>query len=76
VKNVPANFQSTRNFYDDLEWSLHPSIFLSITEAAHTPDVDLFASRLNHKVHSFVSWHPFPGAIATDAFAISWSNKK
>jgi len=75
AKNVHADFQST-NFSDNLEGSLHPSIFKSITEAAYTPDVDLFASRLNHKVHSSVSWHPDSGAIATDAFAISWSNKK
>ena len=75
VQNARADFQS-RVFSDDLEWSLHPSIFERIVGFTYTPDVDLFASRLNHKVHSYVSWHPDPGAVATDAFAISWSNQK
>ena len=36
--------------------------------------MDLFASRLNTKLPTFVSWHPEPGAMAVDAFSISWSN--
>ena len=40
------------------------------------PDIDLFASRLNAKLDQFVSWHPEPGALAIDAFSISWSNQK
>ena len=40
------------------------------------PDIDLFASRLNAKLDQFVSWHPEPGALAVDAFSISWSNQK
>ena len=75
VQNARADFQS-RVFSDDLEWSLHPSIFQRIVGFTYTPNVDLFASRLNHKVHSYVSWHPDPRAVATDAFAISWSNQK
>ena len=38
--------------------------------------VDLFASRINHQLNEYVSWHPDPYAIATDAFTISWTNIK
>ena len=40
------------------------------------PDIDLFALRLNTKIDCFVSWHPEPGAMAVDAFSISWANLK
>lgn len=40
------------------------------------PDIDLFTSRLNAKTDCFVSWHPEPGAMAVDAFSISWANFK
>ena len=40
------------------------------------PDIALFASRLNAKVDCVVSWHPEPGAMAVDAFSISWANLK
>lgn len=37
--------------------------------------VDLFASRLNNQLPRFVSWHPDPFAIETDAFQISWQEE-
>ena len=36
------------------------------------PNIDLFASRLNHQLQPYVSWHPDPGAVAVDAFHLSW----
>ena len=33
---------------------------------------NLFASRLNAKCPTFISWKPQPGAWAIDAFTISW----
>ena len=38
------------------------------------PNIDLFASRLNHKLYKYVSYRPDPSAFAVDAFSISWSN--
>ena len=39
-----------------------------------SPEIDLFAPRLNAKTDRFVSWHPEPGALTYDAFTISWTN--
>ena len=36
--------------------------------------VDLFATRLNHQLDHYVSWRPDPGAMATDAFHLSWKD--
>ena len=36
--------------------------------------MDLFATRLNAKCDQYISWHPDPGALATDAFSFSWSD--
>ena len=36
-------------------------------------DVDLFASRVNAQLKSYVSWRPDPDAMAVDAFTLDWS---
>ena len=41
-----------------------------------TPEIDLFASELNHKVPKYISWNPDQEAFAIDAFSISWANIK
>lgn len=38
------------------------------------PEVDLFASRLNTKCSSYVSWKRDPSAFNVDAFTIDWSS--
>ena len=38
-----------------------------------TPELDLFASRLNCQVNVYVSWKPDLSAVAIDAFSIPWS---
>ena len=30
------------------------------------PDIDVFASRLNHKTTHYIAWRPDPGAVAID----------
>ena len=37
------------------------------------PDVDLFASRLNYQVESYVSWRADPSSVHIDAFTLDWS---
>ena len=37
-------------------------------------DVDLFASRVNAQLKSYVSWRPGPDAMDYDAFTLIWSN--
>ena len=36
-------------------------------------DIDLFASRHNAKIETYVSWRPQPMAKFADAFSIEWS---
>lgn len=66
-----ADFYS-RNFSDSTEWKLKESIFIRICEHFFSPDIDLFASRLNKQVDCFVSWFPEPGSIHSDAFTLNW----
>ena len=39
----------------------------------YTPQVDLFASRLNHQLPLYVSRHPEPGAMEVDAITLQWN---
>lgn len=74
-KNNHEADELSRNFNDDLEWSLAPEIFEEIL--SHYPDmsVDLFASRLNYKLSQYISRRPEPDAMAVDAFSIVWTDK-
>ena len=36
------------------------------------PDIDLFASRLNAQVETYVAWKPPPMAKFVDAFTVDW----
>ena len=48
------------------------SFFRKIVENFGTPDIDLFATRINTQLD--VSWHPEPEAMAIDAFSLTWNN--
>jgi hypothetical protein len=39
----------------------------------YTPQVDLFASRLNHQLPLYVPRHPDPGAMEVDAMTLHWN---
>ena len=47
------------------------SIYFIISSV--TPNIGLFASRLNYKLKPFVAFKPDPEACAINAFSISWS---
>ena len=64
----------SRNFSDTSEWKLKESIFKKICVHFFQPDIDLFASRINKQMNSYVTWFPDPEAVASDAFSISWKN--
>jgi hypothetical protein len=38
-----------------------------------TPDIDLFASRINHQFKPYVAFRPDPEAIAINAFHMTWA---
>lgn len=68
-----ADFLS-RHFSDSTEWKLKQSVFERLCRQFFLPDVDLFASRLNNLLPNFVSWFPEPGAMAVNAFSLSWGS--
>ncbi|XP_060602200.1 uncharacterized protein LOC132755347 [Ruditapes philippinarum] len=65
----------SRQFNDDLEWSLNDLVFKEIVVKFGIPDIDMFASRLNRKLDNYVSRLPQPEAWAIDAFSLDWENK-
>lgn len=71
-ENVEAD-KECRVFSDNKECMLRPGLFQRITEIWGKPSIDLFASRMNHKVAQYASWKPDPGATFIDAFSITWS---
>jgi hypothetical protein len=75
IDNTIADFYS-RQFSDSTEWMLKPEIFKRLCRHFFTPDIDLFASRINKQLDCFVSWYPEPGAIFNDAFSVSWNSYK
>ncbi|CAB4015453.1 Transposon Tf2-6 poly [Paramuricea clavata] len=70
--NVDADKES-RHFNDNTEWMLRPDIFKQLVGKFGSPNIDLFASRLNRQVSCFASWRPDPEATHIDAFSIDWS---
>ena len=57
------------------EWKLNEFYFSSITNHfKFTPNVDLFASRLNTQLTRFFSYIPDPKAELVNAFTVDWSN--
>lgn len=56
----------------DTEWELHNSYFKNIVKELGTPEIDLFASRINKKCSKFISWKRDPEAYNIDAFTLSW----
>ena len=75
VLNVEADAAS-REFNARTEWMLRKDVFRDIARRFYVPEIDLFASRLNHQVPLYVSRLPDPGASAVDAFQQDWSQWK
>ncbi|KYM98797.1 hypothetical protein ALC62_10486 [Cyphomyrmex costatus] len=71
IDNVIADSES-RIVCPDTEWSLSTQAF-DLIEASFGPfEIDLFASLINTKAETYVSWFPDPGSWAVDAFSLSW----
>ena len=58
----------------ETEWSLDNKIIDIINELYGPFQVDLFASRINHKIHKYVSWKKDAEAWKINAFTFSWTN--
>ena len=71
--NVMADLLSRSNQLQSTEWSPHPQVFKQICQKWFTPDVDLFATHLNHKLPLYVSPVPGPNAWNIDALNLNWT---
>ena len=72
IENTEADRES-RIFNNNTEWTLSDKIFNKIIDILWKPQVDLFASRTNHKLSSYFAWRADPGAIGIDAFCHQWN---
>ena len=69
--NMEADSES-RVFSTSTEWSLHPEVFDHINEMWGPFEIDLFASRLNFQVPTYVSCNPDPDAKYVNALFMQW----
>ena len=70
--NTEADFLS-RKINDNIEWSLKQEAFEFICSKFGKPTIDLFASRINHKLEKYISLLPDINATAINAFHHKWS---
>ena len=59
----PVADEESRARNVDAEWQLRSDLFSEICTQFGTPEVDLFASRINAQLPKYVSWQPDPTAI-------------
>ena len=72
-ENKKADLKS-RKLNVDIEWELADWACRRIVKSFVLPDIDLFASRHNHKVEKYCAWRRDPDALTVDAFTFSWSH--
>ena len=65
-ENIIAD-EKSRAFDDNTEWSLNEKVFQFIVDNWRVPSVDLFASRLRHKVPECFSLEPDPASQGVDS---------
>ena len=72
--NVIADKLSRHNQVTQTEWSLSQEVFNLLCSRWVQSQVDLFATRFNHKLPKFVSLVPDPTAWAVVALSLPWEN--
>ena len=72
--NVIADKLSRLGQTIQTEWSLLPEVFQRLCQKWHQPQIDLFATRFNHKLPQFVSPVPDSLAVAVDALTLQWED--
>ena len=73
VMNLVADQLSRSQQILHTEWSLNTQIFRWLSLIDFHPQIDLFATRFNHKLPLYVSPVPDPQALAVDALEMNWS---
>ena len=72
--NVISDQLSRRNQIVSTEWSIQQSVITAISKIWETPQVDLFATKYNHKLPLYFSPVPDPKALGVDSMSQSWKN--
>ncbi|XP_057302739.1 uncharacterized protein LOC130636905 [Hydractinia symbiolongicarpus] len=76
LPNVEADVES-RKHEIKTEWKLSEKIFLDfVSHFQFFPDIDLFTSRINTQLATFVSYRPHPCATLVNAFTFNWHGQK
>jgi hypothetical protein len=72
--NVIADSLSRRDILHT-EWTLNPEVFDSVRRAYPSISVDVFATRLNHRLPLYVSPFPDELALAIDGLQFDWTHR-
>ena len=57
----------------EIEWTLQKSLFKAASDKLGvTPNIDIFASRLNYQLKPYIAFQPDPEAHTINAFHMSW----
>lgn len=70
IENTEGDHESRRKDY--VEWVLPQGIFDKLNRDFGPFDLDLFASRLTHKLPKYAIWLPDPFTEFIDAFCFTW----
>ena len=75
-ENSAADSLSRKNFMNErLEWLLDAETFKFVKDnLGFHPNIDLFASHLNAKIHPYCSYKRDPGCMQVDAFTLDWGS--
>ena len=76
-ENAEADYES-RKHEVHTEWKLNESLFKFICKKKlnFSPEIDLFATRINTQLKTFVSYRPDPNSFAVNAFLLNWGKEK
>ena len=79
VKHIPGRFNTLADRMSRMdkpiptEWSLNQEIANKIFQIMDFPSIDLFATRLNHRLPLYVSPIPDQKALSIDAISMDWN---
>ena len=72
--NVLADSLSRRSQIISTEWTLHQEVCNSLWRLNGRPLIDLFSTRLNYRIPTFISPFQDPMALVVDAFLFNWDH--
>jgi hypothetical protein len=72
-RNVLADSLSRSGKIISTEWTLHQEIFRQICSFWGIPQIDLFATRFNNRLPTFISPYPDERAAGVDALSLDWN---